>query len=295
MNTATIQIYLSELLNDHTARTVRTIRTHIIVCFGAAVDFGYLANNPAKKTRGPQVGKNNTTALTYEQVQNLLKVAKSGEYTGMPHNDGNEYLRRCYYGVVLLALTSGMREGEIFALQWDKIKFRQQKIFIDMSLSNSRKAGLKMSSTKTKRSNRVITLPEQSLRELKEWQSWQASYAKKFHGIYHNDNGLVFTNSVGNPLLTSNFLKRAYKQMLKTAGILDSRITFHTLRHTHASQLLSAGVNVRVVSERMGHSSVSVTIDVYAHCLPDMQETAVAALEQLYGGKEQNDYQSGEK
>ena len=83
--------------------------------------------------------------------------------------------------------------------------------------------------------------------------------------------------------------------MLKAAGILDERITFHTLRHTHASQLLSAGVNVKVVSERMGHSSVSVTMDVYAHCLPDMQETAVAALEHLYGDKKQHDYPSGEE
>lgn len=295
LTTAAIQIYLSGLLNDHTARTVRTIRTHIIACFGAAVDFGYLVSNPAKKTRGPQVGKNGATALTHEQSQKLLDVAKSGEYIGMPRNDGSEYLQRCYYCVILLALISGMREGEIFALRWDKIKFRQQKVLIDLSLSNSRKAGLKISSTKTKRSNRIITLPEQTLSKLKDWQTWQKSYAKKYRGIYHNENGLVFTNSVGRPLLTSNFLNRAYKRMLKAAGILDERITFHTLRHTHASQLLSAGVNVKVVSERMGHSSVSVTMDVYAHCLPDMQETAVAALEHLYGDKKQHDYPSGEE
>lgn len=87
LTTAAIQIYLSGLLNDHTARTVRTIRTHIIACFGAAVDFGYLASNPAKKTRGPQVGKNGSTALTHEQSQKLLDVAKSGKYIGMPRND----------------------------------------------------------------------------------------------------------------------------------------------------------------------------------------------------------------
>ena len=172
LTTAAIQIYLSGLLHDHTARTVRTIRTHIIACFGAAVDFGYLASNPAKKTRGPQVGKNGATALTYEQAQKLLDVAKSGEYIVMPRNDGSEYLRHCYYYVILLALTSGMREGEIFALRWDKIMFRQQKVLIDLSLSNSRKAGLKIFSTKTKRSNRVITLPEQTLSKLKDWQTW---------------------------------------------------------------------------------------------------------------------------
>lgn len=83
--------------------------------------------------------------------------------------------------------------------------------------------------------------------------------------------------------------------MLKAANIHDERITFYTLRHTYASQLLSAGVNVKVVSERMGHSSVSVTMDVYAHCLPDMLETAVAALERLYGDKKQHDYPSGEE
>ena len=95
----------------------------------------------------------------------------------------------------------------------------------------------------------------------------------------YKDNGLVIVNLFGNILHPSNFTKRIFKPLLNKVGI-DRSFRFHDLRHTHASQLLMAGVNPKIVQERLGHSTIAMTLNTYSHLLPSMQEEAVKALEQ---------------
>jgi integrase len=92
---------------------------------------------------------------------------------------------------------------------------------------------------------------------------------------------MVFANSFGRVIDTSNFTTRYYKKMLVASGIGRS-VKFHDLRHTHATLLLLQGVNLKVVSERLGHTSIKMTLDTYSHVLPDMQEAAVKALEGIF-------------
>ena len=116
---------------------------------------------------------------------------------------------------------------------------------------------------------------------LKSWKKEQKAYADKLANLYDNGLDLVFSNSWGKPINSSNLYRR-YWNKLKKAADLPSEVTFHSLRKTHTTMLLKAGVNIKVVSERLGHSSTSVTANIYSALLPDMQEQAVKALDAIF-------------
>ncbi|WP_196600380.1 site-specific integrase [Pectinatus frisingensis] len=191
------------------------------------------------------------------------------------------YLRKSYYAVVVLALTTGMRQGEIFGLKWENISFSKKSLYVADNMVTSAENGELLDSPKTVTSKRNILLPNRTIEILKKWQKYQGDYAEKWLGVYENTNKLVFTNSFGKMVSITNFTKRYFRKMLRAANISDD-VTFHTLRHTHATQLLKHGVNIKVVSERLGHSSTSVTMNIYAHALPDMQNEAVDELNRIY-------------
>lgn len=115
------------------------------------------------------------------------------------------------------------------------------------------------------------------LRKYKKWQEWH----KHLLGDKYQDNDRVLASTWGRVVETSNFSSKTFKKMLERAGIPKS-VKFHDLRHTHATLLLQEGVNPKVVQERLGHSTISMTLDTYSHVLPDMQDTAVKALEGMF-------------
>ncbi|MBP2658562.1 MAG: integrase family protein, partial [Firmicutes bacterium] len=133
---------------------------------------------------------------------------------------------------------------------------------------------------KTAASRRKIPLPADVTKELKKYRKWQ-EWQKHLLGDKWEDNDMVLANNFGRVVDTSNFTSRYFKNMLVQAGI-DRSVKFHDLRHTHATLFLLQGVIVKVVSERLGHTSIKMTLDTYSHVLPDMQETAVKALEGLF-------------
>ena len=103
----------------------------------------------------------------------------------------------------------------------------------------------------------------------------------EFLADFYKDNNLVFANQVGKLYNPSNFNNRFFQPILKEANI-KRRITFHDLRHTHATLLLSKGISPKVVQERLGHSSITVTMDVYSHVTQDLQESAVEMLSDVW-------------
>ena len=284
ITTATLQSYMSGLRNLSPA-TQATIKRHWRLFFGAAVDYGYLAQNPALRVRTAKMAERKTTALTTDEVQRLRRVAKNGEYRSAPRDPGEEYLKRCYYVLIELAISTGAREGELFGLSWLCIDTERKTIRIEATMMDSRQLGHRLAEPKSKAARRTVTIPATVAETLDEWRQWQAVYAEKYAGPYQNALGLVFTNSFGRPLSTTNFLHRAFYPMLEAAGIRRNgeKLNMHTLRHTHASQLLAAGVNPLAVSQRLGHSSPSVTLNIYAHLLPQMTNDAENALNALYG------------
>lgn len=284
-----IQEWLNKLCESHAAGTVITIRNHFIIMLNAAIDYGYIRINPAKRTKPPKKHKTEIMPLTDEQVKKLLEVSAGSDYIyygakqKWQEDEGMIYLRKSYYVVVLLALTTGMRQGEIFGLKWSNINFSTKTLYVKNNMISI--GGTETLDTpKTSTSIRNILLPDKTIYALHDWKEHQIQYAEKWSGVYNNENHLVFTNSFGKMVSVTNFLKRYFRKMLRASGIDDS-VTFHTLRHTHATQLLKHGVNIKVVSERLGHSSTSVTMDIYAHALPDMQDSAVEKLNNIFTDK----------
>jgi len=134
---------------------------------------------------------------------------------------------------------------------------------------------------KTKGSKRRIAITEKLAKALERYQKEQQWFANMVGDMFDNKEDLVIASLTGKPVDTSNFTTRYFKKMLEQGG-LDRNFCFHDLRHTHATLLLRQGVNIKVISERLGHSTIQMTLDTYSHLMPDMQETAVKALESIF-------------
>lgn len=140
---------------------------------------------------------------------------------------------------------------------------------------------MKFEDPKTTKSRRRISITEKLAKSLSLYQKQIEWFTNKMGDKYDNREKLVFTNIFGKPVDTTNFSQRYFKRMVKSAG-LTTGFSFHDLRHTHATLLLRAGVNVKIISERLGNSTIQLTLDTYSHVLPDMQAVAVKALAAIF-------------
>lgn len=274
-----------EFLNDKNCilapSTVAKIRRYSIMCVDATVRYGYIATNPLRNTRPPRQYKREIVALSCEETDSIISKAKAGNYQEHPHHDdGAIYLRDCYYTIIVLAVDTGMRQGEILGLQWGDIF--SDYLIVRRNLVNTRNQTL-LDSPKTLTSERKIVLGQRCINVLNWWRARQREYASKYAGIYINDENMVFTNSFGHYVSVTNFSRRCWRPILKETKLEGTR--FHDLRHSHASQLLAAGVPPQIVSQRLGHSDLGVTLRVYAHLLPNMQEGARDQIDKVFGGK----------
>lgn len=266
--------------------TVRNTRVCLSMSYSKAVQVGIVANNVVSMTKPPSLVKEAIQPLTAKQASELIKVAKKNDY--MPtkffkfHSDeSSDYTLALNYAVILLALNTGMRIGEIFVLRWPDIDFEQCTINVQRSLTHSNTQGMIFQEPKTKGSKRKISVPGSIMKELKLFKRKQEKYIALVGSLYEDNTELVFASWQGKPFDTKQFTRRSFKRMLEKADI-EKSFSFHDLRHTHATLLLKDGVNIKVISERLGHSTIAMTLDTYSHLMPDMQETAVRSLERIF-------------
>lgn len=245
-----------------------TIRRHHAVlhkALGQAVKWGLLARNVADLVEPPRVSRKVGRTLDAEQVGRLLDAARD---TG----------RRALY---LTAVATGLRQGELLALRWQDVDFQQRAITVRrtlVSVGNQAK-GIRprFAEPKTDAGVRRVTMPAGLAEELQRLSVTQ-ELERVQAGPEYEDYGLVFCTDTGRPISPRN-LVRQFKSLLQKAGLPNVR--FHDLRHTHASLLLELGVHDKVVSERLGHASIDITINTYAHVMPGLQEQAAAAFDTL--------------
>ena len=124
------------------------------------------------------------------------------------------------------------------------------------------------------------------MQRLEEWKDYQKRYAFDLSDLFHNRLGTVFTGVFGEPVQLDNFRNRVFNRMIAKAGIADT-VTMHSLRHTHATQLLSEGKNPKMVSKRLGHSSVAFTLQTYVHVLEEDDQDAADAMGEIMNPKRQ--------
>lgn len=184
--------------------------------------------------------------------------------------------RRPLFPLFLLALTTGMRRGELVGLRWSDVDLDRQRLSVQQQLV-AVEYELQFTEPKTERSRRSVALDPGTVSALRAHRTRQAQEKLLLGGEYDAGH-LVFSSERGRPLHPMS-LSEAFQRRARAAGL--PAIRFHDLRHTYASLALAEGVHPKIVSDRLGHSSITVTIDTYSHALPALAEAAASSVADL--------------
>ncbi len=246
-------------------RSVNATRRMLIGALETGVRDDIITKNAAYYTRPMKITPTEITVLTHDEAKKLIRCA-------LQHS-------RNAWAIITLGFGTGMRISEIFGLEWKNVDLENKTICVEKTVVTTRNGTLVQESTKTKTSRRKILLPDNVCYMLKRFKLWQKVHDIRF-GTHYSASPWVLSNPHGRPRSPSSFSGHDFKQLLDAAGI-DRKFRIHDMRHTHATWLLEAGVNVKVVSERLGHSSIRITLDTYAHVLQTMQQEAVDTLNDI--------------
>lgn len=175
-----------------------------------------------------------------------------------------------------VAIASGMRPGELLALTWDCVDWRSNSVRVEKSVTRPRRQKPFLGPPKTSKSRRTIPLPAQVMETLRDHRVNLNEERLRVGYDWNQSLNLVFPNRVGELWDYSNFAKRLFKPTLKKSGLKG--FSPYSLRHTCATLLLMANEHPKVVSERLGHSTIALILDTYSHVLPTMQQGATEKL-----------------
>jgi integrase len=228
-----------------------------------ALKWGMIDRNPASGVVKPRRRRKEMRTLSAEQARRLLNAAQGTRHAVL----------------LQLAVTTGLRQGEILALRWSDIDFESGCLMVQRQLQRVSGRGLVFSEPKTAAGRRKVVLGPAMMAALKGQQELVRDRSCRRGRWQEND--LVFPSTMGTPQDPRNVLA-AFKGILVQAGLPDIR--FHDLRHTAASLMLQQGIHPKVVQERLGHSKINITLDIYSHVLPSLQNEAAAKMDSLIGG-----------
>lgn len=243
------------------ARTVRYIHATLHEALHHAMRWGLVVRNVADVVDPPALARKDMQTWDVTQSDAFLSAAEGSRY----------------YPVFALAILTGLRRGELLALRWQDVDLERGELTVRQTLID-RNGRLEFSTPKTHRSRRSVALPDSAVALLRQHKARQ-NQERLTAGEAWAALDLVFATELGKPLHPRN-LFRAFRQITKQAGV--PVIRFHDLRHSHATLLFAAGTHPKVVSERLGHATISITLDTYSHVLPGMQKDAVTQLDALF-------------
>lgn len=254
-------LYNSKISSGTGVRTVRLIHSVLHCALNHALKLGIIYRNPSDAIYKPKAIKNEMKILDENQVKSLLFAAKGKRLEAL----------------FKLAVTTGLREGEILGLKWSDLNWDTHQVNIQRQVQRVQKSGLVFSDPKTAAGRRMILLGPGTILSLKDHYKRQL-FEREFMGNQWQDNDLIFPSTHGTPLDPSNLLGQ-FKELLREANIPNIR--FHDLRHTAASLMLRQGISIKVVQERLGHSDAGMTLNVYSHTIPGMQKEAAEKMDEI--------------
>ncbi len=231
----------------YSEKTIKHHYTLISEILNCAVKWGYLYNNPNKNVIPIKVHKKEIQCYSPEDVEKLLNVLK------------NESIK--YQAIILLAIDSGCRRGEITGLNWEDIDFEKSTININKATQYVAGYGTFEKSTKTDTSNRIIYIAPTTMQILRQYKKEQYKQQMLLGSEWKNSKR-VFTTDYGEDMHPDRPYK-ILKQIIKKYNLKD--ITFHGLRHTSISLQINSGIQTQIISKRAGHSNVSITHNIYSH------------------------------
>jgi integrase len=250
-------LYREKLDCELSPRTVQYIHVTLHKALKQAVMDGLIPRNIADAVKAPQAHKKEVTPLTPAEVKVLLSAASG------------DRLETLY----ITAIHTGLRRSELLGLKWTDIDLDARTLSVQRSLDRDGT----FNPPKRNKSRRTVKLTAQAAEALKGHRARQNEERLQLGSLWE-DWGLVFPNRSGKPMNADYLYHRGFKPLLERAEL--SGFTFHSLRHTCATLLLSKNVNPKIVSEMLGHATISQTMDTYSHVMPGMREVAATALEE---------------
>jgi integrase len=256
-------LYAIHLQNGASARTVRMVHCVIHRALNQAMQMGLIDRNPSSLVKPPRLPRNEMKFYDEAQVQAFLIAA--------------ETVQDRYLPLWKLAVTTGMRMGELLGLKWIDIESSTATLQVRRQLKVTRGGGFHFAEPKSRAGLRSILLGKDTVLLLK-------AHEEKLHqhrmllGDRWQENALIFPSRIGTPTRPGKILLR-FRKLTNLAGLPEIR--FHDLRHTAASLMLNNGVPLIVVSKRLGHAQPSITLNVYGHMIPSMQEHAAELMDRI--------------
>jgi integrase len=257
------RLYAERLSAGLSPTTVAHLHAVLHKALGQAAKWGQVPRNVADLVTKPRMSAPEMQTLTAEQARRLLDAASG------------DRLEALY----VLALNTGMRQGEMLALKWRDIDLERGAIQVRASLQRIRGAFV-FSEPKTARSRRQIVVTESVTTTLKRHRSFQLEERLQAGGLWQ-DGDLVFADRYGQPIYATDLSRCAFYPLLERAGL--PKVRFHDLRHTAATLLLAEGIHPKVVADMLGHATTAITLDLYSHTTPTMHRQAALALETVLG------------
>lgn len=236
------------------ARTIQLAYRVLHTALGRAIKWGLLWRNPCQAVDPPQWQRPEIRVPQPSQVAHLLELARQTPY----------------YAVLHFLAYTGCRRGEALGLKWEDIDLERGIVSVVRTLQRVSGAGLIFQPPKSAKGKRLIYLDSDTIAVLREHEGSQL-LRKMELGPAYEDNHLVFPGPLGRPLDPS-VLTHTFERLTRQAGFKGIRL--HDLRHFHATLLLREGVHPKVVQERLGHSTIVLTLDTYSHVVPGLQERA---------------------
>ena len=244
------------------AKTIKNVHGVLHKALQQAVMNGYIKVNPTDACQLPRIVKKEMHPLDEAETKRFVAAIK-GHY---------------YEDVFLATLYTGMRQGEVLGLTWDRVDFKRGTITIDRQLQKDVGGGSSYSLVVPKNSKgRVITPPPDVMKLLKEQRCKQAEWQIKAGPAWGNEWGLVFTNEVGGPIMPHT-LYHNFKHIVEALDLPEVR--FHDLRHTYAVAAILAGVDIKTVQANLGHATAAFTLDVYGHVTEQMKRKGADKMQE---------------
>jgi integrase len=242
--------------------TVQKIHTVLHKALHQALKWNMILRNAADAVKAPRPAPEEMHPLSPDEARKLIEAVRG------------DTLEARY----VLAVHTGMRQGELLALKWEDVDLNEGVIRIRRTLVRSG-GRIALGEPKTRGSRRTVYLTSAAVEALKTHLEQQLEDIEGLGDLYRDD-GLVFTSKVGTLINPSNLRRRSFSPLLQRAGL--PKIRFHDLRHTCATLLLSRNVHPKYVQELLGNATVEITLDTYSHMIPGMGNHTARAMEDVF-------------
>jgi len=256
------QFYSTELANGLSPQTVRNHHTMIHKALQDAFEWGLVNRNIVDAVKPPRKQPHEMRSWGEDEVKQFLEAAKGSQY----------------YEIFYLALFTGMRRSELLALRWQDVDSILGQVYVNRSVHILKGGQINFRTPKTAKGRRTIALTPSTLLMLVKYRERKEAETLLLNKPIQ-EGDLLFGSLEDKPILPDT-VSHAWLKLLRTTGIKVIRL--HDARHTHASIMLRQGIHPKIVSERLGHASIQITLDTYSHVVPGIQQQAAERFDAAF-------------